>query len=345
MVSVIVPIYNSEKYLPQCLKSIINQTYKDLEIILVNDASNDNSLETCYKYQQKDKRIVIIDKKQNEGVEKARYSGLSAAKGEYFTFVDSDDWLETKAIEIMIENAKRYNTDITSVEMQRVMGKSQFIKKRTKTSITGLIQQPELMEKYFISFLGANILSVTAYGKLYKTATTKSYIPTPIGLSMGEDLYLNMMLFPNVNSIYICEEIGYNYRWGGMTTRYNTHLYPDLKKLYFIKKELIEKYQYHKADNHIRFEIKNILLSDIKQRIIFKHPKEQIIIDIEKELHDPLWEDLKQVHHDNFINSPFTQAIFKKSAADLYDIAYELAKKERLLRILKTSANYILRYV
>lgn len=93
MISVIVPIYNAEKYLNKCLTSIINQTYRELEIILVNDGSTDESLAICEKYKQDDDRIVIVNK-HNEGLVRARKDGIRMAKGEYITFVDADDWID-----------------------------------------------------------------------------------------------------------------------------------------------------------------------------------------------------------------------------------------------------------
>lgn len=98
MISVIVPIYNAEKYLDKCLTSIINQTYSDLEIILVNDGSTDESLAICEKYKQADDRIVIINK-HNEGLVRARKDGIRMAKGKYITFVDADDWIDITTYE------------------------------------------------------------------------------------------------------------------------------------------------------------------------------------------------------------------------------------------------------
>ena len=92
LVSIIVPIYNVEKYLEKCIISLINQTYKNIEIILVNDGSPDNSLDICKKYQLKDERIVILDK-SNGGLSDARNYGIERAKGKYITCVDSDDYV------------------------------------------------------------------------------------------------------------------------------------------------------------------------------------------------------------------------------------------------------------
>lgn len=99
--SVIVPVYNVEKYLKECINSIINQTLKDIEIICVNDGSTDNSLKILEELSQLDNRIKIINK-ENGGLASARNAGMKVASGEYYTFIDSDDFIDTNAYETVI---------------------------------------------------------------------------------------------------------------------------------------------------------------------------------------------------------------------------------------------------
>ncbi|HBG49140.1 MAG TPA: hypothetical protein DDW90_06490 [Cyanobacteria bacterium UBA9971] len=108
-VSVIIPIYNAENTLEKCLDSIINQTLSDIEIILVDDGSTDKSLEIIQKYEQQDSRIKLIHQKNN-GASAARNAGLKIAEGEYISFVDSDDWIDKKMYEELIEQANAYNS-------------------------------------------------------------------------------------------------------------------------------------------------------------------------------------------------------------------------------------------
>lgn len=110
-VSVIIPVYNTEKYLDSCLESVENQTLKDIEIICINDGSKDNSLEILKNHKSKDNRIKIIDQ-ENSGVSAARNAGIKKAIGEYITFVDSDDLISPYLCEINYNNAKKYDTDI-----------------------------------------------------------------------------------------------------------------------------------------------------------------------------------------------------------------------------------------
>ena len=110
-ISVIVPIYNVEKYLAKCIDSIINQTLTNIEIILVNDGSTDNSRKIIDKYDKKDSRIKVIHKK-NGGQGSARNAGLDIAKGEYIGFVDSDDWIDSNMYENLYNAAISNNADI-----------------------------------------------------------------------------------------------------------------------------------------------------------------------------------------------------------------------------------------
>ncbi len=111
-ISVIIPVYNTEKYLPQCLESIINQTFKDIEIICINDASKDNSLSVIQEYAKKDNRIKYENFTANKGVSAARNYGINASCGDYIYFIDSDDWIETDYLEIMFKTIEETKSQI-----------------------------------------------------------------------------------------------------------------------------------------------------------------------------------------------------------------------------------------
>ncbi len=111
-ISVIIPIFNTGKYLTKCIDSIINQTIKDIEIICVNDCSTDNSLEILKDFAKKDNRVKIIDLKENKGVSNARNLGIDSAQGEYIYLIDSDDWLDQNYLEEMLKKIKETNSNI-----------------------------------------------------------------------------------------------------------------------------------------------------------------------------------------------------------------------------------------
>ena len=110
-VSVIIPVYNTEKYLKECLDSIVNQSFEDIEIICINDGSTDNSLEILREYEEFDKRISVVCQ-ENEGLSITRNNGIKLAKGEYVYFIDSDDYLELTALEELYTISKEKNLDI-----------------------------------------------------------------------------------------------------------------------------------------------------------------------------------------------------------------------------------------
>ena len=111
LISIIVPVYNSEEYLKQCIDSILRQTYKNIEIILVNDGSQDKSEDICREYLDCDNRVVYV-KQSNNGVSSARNQGIKKASGKYIAFVDSDDCLTEDAIEILYTAQTKCNADL-----------------------------------------------------------------------------------------------------------------------------------------------------------------------------------------------------------------------------------------
>ena len=112
MVSVIIPVYNAEAYLEECLDSVVNQTLKNIEIICVNDGSTDNSLDILKEYQEKDDRVIIINQ-ENQGAGVARNQGIKVAKGNYLSILDADDFFELNMLELMCMNALKFDADVT----------------------------------------------------------------------------------------------------------------------------------------------------------------------------------------------------------------------------------------
>ena len=120
-VSLIIPVYNAEKYLRRCLNSAMQQTYQDMEIIVVNDGSVDTSLEICREYEKMDPRFRIINK-ENTGVSDSRNRAIAAARGTYLQFMDSDDWLTPDATESLVYAAEKFDADLVIADFYRVDG-------------------------------------------------------------------------------------------------------------------------------------------------------------------------------------------------------------------------------
>jgi glycosyltransferase involved in cell wall biosynthesis len=144
-ISIIIPVYNAENYLEECLLSISQQTFGDFEILAINDGSTDRSLEILKKYQEKEPRLQVISQ-ENKGVSAARNLGLENAQGEYITFVDADDWLHPETLEQYIEIAKKKSDIVIS---QFLTEKS--IEKQLPSSIKSF-DRKEIEKRYFQNF-------------------------------------------------------------------------------------------------------------------------------------------------------------------------------------------------
>lgn len=208
-ISVVVPIYNSEKYIRRCLNSIINQTYSNLEIILINDGSTDESLKIITEYEKIDTRIKVINKK-NSGVSDSRNIGIKEARGEFICFVDSDDWLENNMLEKMSEKQKITEADVVRCNYYR---KYENASLNIKSNLYGL--ENKILKNEELDIFLDRILSGEIPGYMWllliKTQIVKKMAVLDTRLSMMEDTIFNINLILNINSIYIYDQPLYNY--------------------------------------------------------------------------------------------------------------------------------------
>lgn len=201
MISVIIPVYNVEQYLDECVKSVVNQTYKNLEIILVDDGSTDNSGKRCDEYARTDERIRVIHK-QNGGLSSARNAGIEIAEGEYFTFIDSDDYITSDMVEQLLFVVEKTGADISSCRMARDeqlldIGIDEDISVFTPTETLGLLLQE-------------NKLLTSASFKLYKRELFEN-IRYPEG-KLYEDLGTTYKLIHLSNKVAFVDVRKYYYR-------------------------------------------------------------------------------------------------------------------------------------
>ena len=166
-ISVIVPVYNTEDYLERCIRSIMNQTYKNLEIIVVNDGSTDDSLNILESLREEDNRIIIINQ-ENMGVSKARNKGLDYATGEFITFVDSDDFIEKDMYEIMINHLIEEDADLCRIKAfiyNREGGIEEISKER---NIFTYNNELEIMNVYL-----QNELKIAIWDKMFRRSAVE----------------------------------------------------------------------------------------------------------------------------------------------------------------------------
>lgn len=198
LVSIIIPVYNVEEYIEECLNSVVNQTYKKLQIIVIDDGSTDNSGDVCKKFEALDSRLEIIYQ-ENMGVSAARNKGLSFAKGEFITFIDSDDYVEDDYIETLLKEVECINDDKTTYEIDMVCCNIPKIKG---------IAHSTIKEKYDM----AKVFKESGYtwGKLIRRDCIKSEFNREIKYAEDYAFYINLL--DNLNIIRFKEYFGYHYR-------------------------------------------------------------------------------------------------------------------------------------
>lgn len=202
LISIIVPVYNVEQYLQRCLESIINQTYKNLEIILVDDGSPDNCPQICDDYAAKDNRITVIHKK-NGGLSDARNAGLDICKGKFISFVDSDDWIDKNYVKVLFDLLTETNTDIAIGNFFKTDG--------SKESPTFPIQHKTLnpTEAIICCTHGNTPAFAISCSKLYKKELFDN-LRFPVG-KYHEDEFTTYLLFYKSSSIAYTSQVLYYY--------------------------------------------------------------------------------------------------------------------------------------
>jgi glycosyltransferase involved in cell wall biosynthesis len=188
LVSIIVPVYNSEETLARCINSILDQQYRNIEVILVNDGSTDNSLNICREFAETDSRIIVIDK-ENTGVSDTRNRGIAQATGKYLHFVDSDDWIAENAVKVLVDRMQETGCDLVISGFYRVING----KKSEKSHITG---NRVMSKKEFITHMmkaPANFYYGVMWNKLYRTDIIRTHGITCCNeLEWCEDFLFNL---------------------------------------------------------------------------------------------------------------------------------------------------------
>lgn len=204
LISVIVPVYNTGKYLERCLNSILNQTYQDMEIILVDDGSTDDSLQKCHLYASKDARIRVIHK-ENGGQSSARNAGLDVCRGDYISFVDSDDWIELDMYSMLIDQLEQYDADLA------VSGRYDVYENSDQKTVgkffgkSGVFDALELLPKMAIGQLS----DFSVCDKLHRRCLWEN-IRFPEG-EIYEDFAVMYKVLLAANSVVLCDKPLYNY--------------------------------------------------------------------------------------------------------------------------------------
>ncbi len=193
-VSVIIPVYNSEEYIGRCLDSVINQTYKNIEILAFNDGSKDNSLKILNEYQAKYPNVIKVINQENQGVAKTRNDGIKKATGKYVMFIDNDDYINTNYIETFVKEAEKEDLDI-------ILGGYKRVNSEGKTLREVKLENTEW----------SKLVIMAPWAKIYK----KEYIIEKdiqfLDNNIGEDVYFNLQAMFLTDKIKIIDYVGYNW--------------------------------------------------------------------------------------------------------------------------------------
>jgi len=230
LISVIIPVYNIEAYINKCVESVVNQTYKNLEIILVDDGSTDNCPEMCEEWAEKDNRIKVVHK-QNGGLSSARNAGMDNMHGEYVVFIDGDDYIENNMIDVMYANIMKDNYDICVCNYSFVDKNYHFISSSNYKN--AVLTDEQIM----LEFLKTSLFNPWyAWNKLYKCSIIKKYnFRYDEAIKWGEDYPFNYMYFKVIDKMISIDDALYNYlteREGSIT--------------YTITSEQINRWKFHK---------------------------------------------------------------------------------------------------
>ncbi len=226
MISIIVPVYNVAPYLPKCLDSLVNQTYRDLEIICVNDGSTDDSLRILREYEARDKRVKVINQ-TNQGLSGARNIGIEKAEGEWMMFVDSDDWMDIQCCETLIQNINE-TTDLCFFNYIRESNRKsspQHIFDKERRFYT-----PQNIHQLYVRLIAPTGKELahpekldslsTAWGKIYKSSIIKEHqIQFVSTKEIGtEDLLFNVYYFTWIKEAIYLPKPFYHYRKNNITS-------------------------------------------------------------------------------------------------------------------------------
>ena len=202
LISVVLPVYNVERYIVKCINSVLNQTYKNIEVILVDDGSSDRCPQICEKYAKKDNRVKVVHKR-NGGLSDARNAGIKIANGEYITFIDSDDYVDEDYVEFLYNNIEKTNADIAIGAHRVLYDSGKIIEKATHEN--SILEPKQVLAR----ILYDDGIDLSAWGKLYKISLFDD-IKFPKG-RLFEDSATTYMLVDKAKKITVNSESKYNY--------------------------------------------------------------------------------------------------------------------------------------
>lgn len=337
--SVIVPVYNAERYLHECLDSLITQTMHDIEIIIINDGSSDGSGRICDQYAAKDRRIKVLHK-MNEGAAEARKTGISLSSSEYVCFLDSDDYYDKEFCEIMYKYIAQNNADIVECAYRRI--------NRTHSSDIKLYSKSTIKEKNdFIYDVVKNTIvdgnvAIVMWNKVYKRKLIQQSV-SDYGNNVLEDYLFNMQYFCGVNKYVYVDRCLVNYRnvSGSLSNTFNKDFYSELLNVQAHKEFMMNKLALNDKEcrqlsyqwfyRYVRSTICNALIVKANHKIVTSEYIDNILCsDKMQEIIDKIDNKsreirlLKNKKNINYINLIRGKAFFRRIKIDIARIKNKL---------------------
>lgn len=228
LVSIIVPVYNTSSFLEKCVFSLLNQSYSEIEVILFDDGSKDNSYEICKSFAAKDDRVKVFTQ-QNRGVAQTRLNAFDVSSGEYITFVDSDDYVEKDYVRLLVGHLEREGVDVVSSQHCNVFGKDV---RKVERILQGKFDKEEIEEILRTNYLfdkRTYTTGITVYlcTKLVKRQFVRKSLERGLGLWYGEDQVGVTQLMYDIDSMYVSQDYTYFYVMNSSqaTQKYNPELW------------------------------------------------------------------------------------------------------------------------
>ena len=276
LVSIIIPVYNVEKYLKRCLESVMNQTYKNIEIICINDGSTDRSLKILENYKIQDNRIKVFSQ-ENKGLSETRNRGINLAEGKYIFFIDSDDWIPNSAIENLIKQ-------ITNKSIDVVIGGISKIYKKNKEDIVLKKEKIEYTLDEYMAFAlkEKKFLAIVCNKMFKKEIISNKNLKFEKGV-LYEDFLFTMQYLKECKKIAILDKSIYNYffiREDSIINKINNKDLDALKSIKKIEKvleeaEIINSKSIDRVDNFKQFKNSKYIINDIVMELEEKYLKEE----------------------------------------------------------------------
>lgn len=329
--------------------SLMKQTYANIEIILVNDCSPDNSLYICRKLAKEDTRIKIIDKERNEGQELARWSGIEASTGEYVMFMDQDDYYRHDAVQSLLDVLQYNDVDIVYGSMTRRIGFAYSKHYAIPSQATDKVIEGELKEELLVSWYGVNILPVQMWGHIFKRSL---FFPRPVhtSLKLGEDQTMSLQIYLRARKVYALQTSYYVYNWGGITSKMQSTLLESAQGLYQFRLPYLEgKSAKEKYIHFMNIEMMHFVASYVDSLLVLDRKganwKQRHLELMKKHEQNLFWECLQTLRSSKYNKNSDLSLIINRDFCGYYLAQFELQKrpKQIALRRARAVAAYVLR--